>query len=137
MLDPALPLGDTPPKRWAQLIEDVATFIADGWAEKAHALSWTAFDLIGCDRDRPFARIDQQGLLWTLNGRKLVALTAETATIASCSGARLTYRRKPGRIGRMLPWPRQYEEVYQEPDFGNVQWACRSTRRGGDDECDQ
>ena len=30
--------------------------------------------LFGYDRDRPFARIDQAGLLWLLNGDRLVML---------------------------------------------------------------
>ena len=38
------------------------------------------FDLFGCDRDRPFARIDKAGLLRLLDADQLVALTAETAT---------------------------------------------------------
>jgi hypothetical protein len=106
-LDPSHPFGDTPPSRWAQLLADAEALIAGGWAAQARALGWTALDLFGCDPDRPFARIDQQGLCWQLNGRKVIALTATAATIETLSGARLTYRRSPGRKGQMLPWHRR------------------------------
>jgi hypothetical protein len=42
--------------------------------------------------------------LWFLNGHKVVALTAETATIEISAGVRLTYRRKPAQPGQTLPW---------------------------------
>jgi hypothetical protein len=54
------------------------------------------------DRDRPFARIDQAGLLWVLNGANLVALTENTATIETRTGARQTYRRRPVSVGEIL-----------------------------------
>ena len=106
-LDPSHPFGDTPSSRWNQLLADAEAFVADGWAAQARALGWTALDLFGCDPDRPFARIDQQGLCWQLNGRKVIALTATAATIETPSGAHLTYRRSPGRKGQMLPWHRR------------------------------
>jgi hypothetical protein len=58
----------------------------------------------GCDRERSFARIDQAGLLWLLNGNRLVAVTKNTATIETRSGARQTYRRKPSGPSRVLGW---------------------------------
>ena len=60
--------------------------------------------MFGCDRTRPFARIDQAGLLWLLNGDKLIALTENTASIETQTGARQTYRRKPNEPGRVLAW---------------------------------
>ncbi len=53
-------------------------------------------DLFGADRDRPLARIDKAGLLWLLNGHRIVALTEYSATIETETGARQTYRRKLG-----------------------------------------
>jgi hypothetical protein len=103
-LDRRRPVGDVPPARWSQFVADAEALIAGGWATQARALGWAVFDLFGCDPDRPFARIDQQGLCWLLNGRKVIALTATAATIETSSGARLTYRRGPGRKGQMLPW---------------------------------
>jgi len=103
-LDPDQPPGDMPPHRWQRFVDDVGLFLDSGFAEQAAALGWSPHDLFGCDRDRPFARIDRAGLLWLLNGDKLVALTADTATIETRTGARQTYRRKPDESGRALAW---------------------------------
>jgi hypothetical protein len=71
------------------------------------ALGWGPLDLFGCNRDKPFARIDHMGLLWLLNGQKLVALMADSAAIGTQSGVTLTFRRKPteasdARVSRPL-----------------------------------
>jgi hypothetical protein len=102
-LHPDRPPADVPPKRWQALIDDIGRFL-DSWADKAVLLGWGPHDLFGCDRDRPFARIDQAGLLWLLNGNKLIALTENTAIIETPTGARQTYRRKPGEPDRVLAW---------------------------------
>jgi hypothetical protein len=60
--------------------------------------------LFGCDRERPYARIDRAGLLWLLNGDRLLVLTESAATIETRTGARQTYRRKPNEPGRVLAW---------------------------------
>jgi hypothetical protein len=39
-----------------------------------------------------------------LNGEKLIALTENTATIETRTGARQTWRRKPAEPGRVLAW---------------------------------
>ena len=79
-------------------------FLDSPFCAVAAALGWGPHDLFGCDRDQPFARIDQAGLLWLLNGDKLIALTQNTATIERQTGARQTYRRKPNGGDRMLAW---------------------------------
>jgi hypothetical protein len=103
-LDRARPPDDVPQRRWLQFIDDCGTFLDGGWAAKAAALGWGPLDLFGCDRYRPGARIDQAGLLWLMAGRRLVALTADSATIETASGGRLTYRRVPNDPGRVLAW---------------------------------
>jgi hypothetical protein len=103
--DPDWPPGDVPVERWRTLIVDIGRFFDGGWGEKAAALGWEPIDLFGCDRDRPYARrIDQAGLLWLLNGNRLVALSENTATIETRTGARQTWRRKPSEPGRVLAW---------------------------------
>ena len=59
--------------------------------------------LFGCDRVNPYASLDSAGLLWLLNGGKLVALTAVTATIETTGGARQTYRRCPIEVDAVAP----------------------------------
>jgi hypothetical protein len=49
-------------------------------------------------------RVDRLGLLWLLNGRRIVALTTDSATIMTSNGGRLTYRRAPNDPGRVLAW---------------------------------
>ena len=103
-LDPVCPPCDIPPMRWLRLIDDCARFIDDGWAARAEALGWGPLDLFGCNRDKPFARISQAGLLWLLEGRKLLALTADTAAIATQSGGKLTFYRRQLETGGVLAW---------------------------------
>jgi hypothetical protein len=103
-LDPDRPPGDLPPRRWQRFVDDVGLFLNGDFVEQAASLGWGPSDLFRCDRDRPFARIDQAGLLWLLNGDRLVALTAHTALIETATGARQTCRRKPAEPGRVLAW---------------------------------
>jgi hypothetical protein len=103
-LHPDRPPGDAPAKRWRTFVDDVGRFLDSPFCAVAAALGWTVFDLFGADRDRPFARIDHAGLLWLLNGDRLVALSENTATIETRTSARQTWRRKPGAAGRVLAW---------------------------------
>jgi hypothetical protein len=103
-LHPDRPPAAVPPPRWRTFIDDIGRFHDAGWAVKAAALGWGPYDLFGCDRDRPYARIDQAGLLWLLDGIRTVALSENTATIETRTGARQTWRRKPGELARVLAW---------------------------------
>jgi hypothetical protein len=105
--------GDVPPRRWRQFIYDAARFLDSGFAAQAAALDWDALDLFGCDQKRPYARIDNAGLIWLLNGDRLVALTEQSARIETKSGATLTYYRKPGGLGRALAW--ELDPMSQRP----------------------
>jgi hypothetical protein len=103
-LNPDRPPGDVPLQRWRQFVDDVGLFLDSAFCAAATSLGWGPLDLFGCDRTKPFARIDKCGLLWLLNGRKLVALTENTATIETPTGARQTYYRRPERRGESLAW---------------------------------
>jgi hypothetical protein len=87
-----------------QFIDDCRRFLDSGWAARSTTLGWDPLDLFGCDRHRPFARIDRAGLLWLLDGCALVALTADTAAIGTVSGGRLTFYRRPTEPSRVLAW---------------------------------
>jgi hypothetical protein len=99
------PLG-IPARRWRRFVDDAGRFLDRGWAAKAAAAGWEPMDLLGCDRERPWQRIDMMGLLWLLNGAVVIALTEATATTYNADGARLTYRRITGaqRVGACLGW---------------------------------
>jgi hypothetical protein len=103
-LDPRRPPADAPPHRWQRFVDDVGLFVDGPFCAVAILLGWGPFDLFGCDRDRPFARIDRAGLLWLLNGDKLVELTETTATIETKTGQRQRGHRKPIEPGRVLAW---------------------------------
>jgi hypothetical protein len=102
-LVPDRPPGDVPLRRWQRFVDDVGLFL-DRWAAHAAVLGWGPRDLFGCDRDQPFARIDKAGLLWVLNGNRLIMLADDVATIETRIGVRQTWRRKPDEPGRALAW---------------------------------
>lgn len=104
-LDPDAPPANFPSRRWAQLVDDIGAFLDSGFAVQAAALGWTALDLFGCDDCQPHARIDQAGLLILLHGDRIIALTADSVTIETATGARQTFRKPGGSAhGRVLIW---------------------------------
>jgi hypothetical protein len=103
-LDPTSPPSDISPIRWLRFIDDCGPFLDEGWALRAIALGWGPLELFGCNRDKPFDRISQAGLLWLLEGQKLVALTADTAAISASRGGKLTFYRRQLESGGVLAW---------------------------------
>jgi hypothetical protein len=65
--------------QWSETTNDARGFVAAGWPHQAAALGWTEENAIG--------------LIWSLRGRRVVAMTAGSATIMSVSGAVTFYRR--------------------------------------------
>jgi hypothetical protein len=102
-LDCAAPPADVPPGRWRQFIDDAGRFL-DEWAATAAALGWEAADLFGCNNLKPYDRIDQAGLLWLLNGDRLISLTDDIAVFETRSSVRQAYRRRPKQPGQALAW---------------------------------
>jgi hypothetical protein len=88
------------PADWVQAIKDGRKFLAS-WCQQAEAFGWTARELFGLHAvpERPSAtyrrlsRYDETGLIWLLQGRPVVALTASEAAIRGHSGATVTYRK--------------------------------------------
>jgi hypothetical protein len=99
--------------RWQQAVEDAKAFLGT-WGEQAHSLNWSNRDLFGLhtppEQPHPsysrLSRYDATGLIWLLEGRPVVALTADTAAIETTTGSILTYRKanKPalGPVGDSL-----------------------------------
>jgi hypothetical protein len=102
-LDPNHAPTGVPLKRWRQFVGDVGLFL-ECWAGKAAALGWGPEDLFGAHPRKPFERIDYLGLLWLLNGARVIALTEDTAAVEMANGARQSYRRKPYFAGRVIAW---------------------------------
>jgi hypothetical protein len=90
-----------PLDRWRRALIDGRRFLSQ-WGEQAEALGWTAIDVFGLHEPpaephpsyRRLSRYDCTGLVWLLDGRSVVALTAESATIRTLTGTLLTYRRR-------------------------------------------
>jgi hypothetical protein len=101
------------PNRWQQCLIDAQQFLAE-WGEKAATLGWTEHDLFGLapipDKPKPsferLSRYDLTGLIWLLDGRRVIAMTDSSAAIETARGGTLTYRRynKPalGPLGDSL-----------------------------------
>jgi hypothetical protein len=104
-LDPNKPPADVPVRRWLHFIDDCGRFIDGGWAECVAAFGWGPLDLFGCDRERPFARVDHFGLLWLVDGGRILELHRDRAVIETASGAHQVYCRRPVEVGRVvLAW---------------------------------
>ena len=88
-------------ERWDLLLGDAEYFVAR-WGPTAGALGWAALDLYGVHPVAPAARFDVMGLLFLVQGGSVPVITAYSASIHRRTGARLTYRRKPGIADAVL-----------------------------------
>jgi len=95
------PPAYVPEDRWRMAISDGRAFIRQ-WGEAAQRLGWDSRDLFGLHQplERPhpsynrLSRCDCTGLCWLLQGKEVIALTADTATIRNpAMGGLTTYRR--------------------------------------------
>jgi hypothetical protein len=98
-------VADAPPNAAARLQQagaDGKTFLG-WWGEQAHTLGWTAKDLFGLlavpEHAKPsfnrLSRYDETGLIWLLDGRRVLALSEDReAAIQSPSGNVTIYRKR-------------------------------------------
>jgi hypothetical protein len=95
---------EVPAHRWRQFINDCHT-----WRKKtgpsATGLGWNDLQLFGCCR-RPLERLGSAGLLWAINGGRLVELHRDWAVIerASDRSRHVHYRQRPKAADITLPW---------------------------------
>lgn len=68
------------PDRWRQIVDDGGHFL-DLWGRQAALLGWKALDVFGVNPAAPESRYDSMGLVPLLNGRRVSAITADTARI--------------------------------------------------------
>jgi hypothetical protein len=96
-LDHHRPLTDIAPHRWRQFLSDCNNFLTGGenWAGRAAELGWNAASLFGCHRARPLAHLGGAGLLWAINGGRLVELHRDWAVIElAANGSRRVFERR-------------------------------------------
>ena len=110
-LHPDRPPGDVPRRRWQTFIDDCGRFL-DTWGAEALALGWGPLELFGCDGEKPFARVDQMGLIWFIKGGHVASMSMSAAVIETAIGVRQTYRRRPVAMGEVaLPWELTEEQA--------------------------
>jgi hypothetical protein len=88
-------------ERWRQCVKDGSRFLAK-WSEQAEAMGWSTADLFGLHtppaKPHPsysrLSRYDCTGLCWLLQGKEVIALTADTASIRNPRTGNVTVYRK-------------------------------------------
>jgi hypothetical protein len=100
------PMTGVPHHRWRQFIDDCTKFLDSKWAERAAQLGWEAWVLFGCCRDRPLVHRDGIGLLWEVNGGRVVEIHRDWAGIELAgNGSQRTFdRRRVDAAKIILPW---------------------------------
>ena len=104
------PPTDVPRHRWDQFVSDCQSFMnsSENWAERAAELGWDTRALFGCHRNYPLMHLGSAGLLWAINGGKLVELHRDWAVIELPvnRSQRIYYRREVAAGKVTLPWER-------------------------------
>ena len=90
--------------RWLIFLDDCGRFLDGNWANCARALGWGPLDLFGCDRRHPLRQLSRAGLLWLVDGGKLIAMSAELAVVERDGRERRKYARLGIRSGLVLAW---------------------------------
>jgi hypothetical protein len=97
-----------PPIRWQLFLGDCHSFLSssENWAERAATLGWDALTLFGCHRTRPLEHLGTAGLLWAINGGRLVELHRDWAVIERTQdrSRQIHHRRSLNAANVMLPW---------------------------------
>jgi hypothetical protein len=94
---------DVPAHRWSEFVADCYKFVLSiqNWGERAADLGWDAFALFGCSPSKPLMYLGCAGLLWFVNGGRIVRLHPDWAEIAA-NGRSRTYHRRRAVV--TLPW---------------------------------
>ena len=110
-LDHHRPPNDVPRLRWHQFVQDCQHFLSspENWAERAAQLGWDAVALFGCHPTRPLDYSGTAGLLWAMNGGRLVGLHRDWAVIDMPlqTRQRVFSRRNVEPTKISLPWTKK------------------------------
>jgi hypothetical protein len=110
-LHPDRPPNDVPRQRWWQFVDDCKSFLSspENWANRATRLGWDAMALFGCAPKRPLDYLGSAGLVWAINGGRLLELHRDWAVIdiPVHGSQRIFYRRNVDAAKITLPWARQ------------------------------
>ena len=107
-LDHNRALRDISPHRWRQFLSDCSNFLAArvNGAERAAQLGWDAKSLFGCRLNRPLMYAGSAGLVWAMNGGRIVELHREWAVIELPGNkSRRIFDRRSVDVAKVtLPW---------------------------------
>ncbi len=99
---------DVPLHRWRVFVDDCQRFLLakDNWPERAAKLDWDAHALFGCRTVRPLEHLASAGLLWAINGGKLIELHRDWAVVerAADRSHQVHHRRCRAPANVTLPW---------------------------------
>ena len=108
ILDPNRAVAGIPPLRWRQFIDDCKAFLdpAKGCAEGAYGKGWSTLDLFGCNPSQPLAHLGVAGLLWAVNGGRVIEIHRGWAMIEHTNnGSRRNFDQRRSRQASLtLPW---------------------------------
>jgi hypothetical protein len=97
-----------PPHRWRQFIDDCKAFLepVEGLAERALQRDWNTLDLFACHPTQPLAHLAVAGLMWVVNGGRVVELHSGWAVIEypAIGTQRNFNQRRPQQTNLTLPW---------------------------------
>jgi hypothetical protein len=105
-LDQNQPPADVPRHRWRQFVDDCNGFLNSPEAERAAQLGWHTIRLFGCKPSYPLSYLGQAGLLWHVNGGKIIEIHRTWAVIDGPvnRSPRTFYRRNIAPEQITLPW---------------------------------
>jgi hypothetical protein len=108
ILDPNRAVAGIPPLRWREFIDDCKKFLdpAEGRAERAFQMDWSTDDLFGCRAFQPLAHLGLAGLLWAVNGGRVIEVHHGWAMIEHANNAsrRNFDQRRSWKANVTLPW---------------------------------
>jgi hypothetical protein len=103
-LDPDRPPDDVPRHRWRQFVGDCKNFLSssENWANRAAGLGWDAMALFGCAPKRPLDYLGSAGLVWAINGGRLLELHRDWAVIDILSWPRGAVALRAGFVSTVI-----------------------------------
>ena len=105
-LDYQRPMAGVPRHRCRQFVDDCNAFLNSPQAERAARLGWRTIELFGCKPNYPLSYLGEAGLLWHVNGGRIVELHRDWAVI-DCPVRRSPHnysRREMDQQKITLPW---------------------------------
>jgi len=100
------PPADVPRHRWNQFVDDCNAFLNSPDGERAAQLGWHTMQLFGCKPRYPLSYLGEAGLLWHVNGGKIIELHRDWAVIDRPvnRSQSIFYRRDVDPQKITLPW---------------------------------